>query len=157
VQLKDGGLGRLRRREANGGQHIFELLAGPSCTDALFRLPNADDLYGTFADRAVVAQFSHASRASATHDQRMRPVIRPPQLVNIAVETRNQHDSHCHPPDAPRSLHDCGTQTVAVIVLAPSTGASGLIPVRPGMAPSPLLLAGGFDARPRRGYQLRSF
>jgi hypothetical protein len=30
VQLKDGGLGRLRRREANGGQHIFELLSGPS-------------------------------------------------------------------------------------------------------------------------------
>jgi hypothetical protein len=32
VQLKDGGLGRLRRREANGGQHIFELLAGPCLT-----------------------------------------------------------------------------------------------------------------------------
>jgi hypothetical protein len=44
MQLKDGGLGRLRRREANGGQHIFEVLAGPSCTDALFRLPDADDV-----------------------------------------------------------------------------------------------------------------
>ena len=44
VQLKDGGLGGLRRREASRGQHIFELLAGPSCTDALFRLPDADDV-----------------------------------------------------------------------------------------------------------------
>ena len=86
VQLKDSGLGRLRRREANGGQRIFELLASPSCTDARFRLPDADDVSGTFADRAVVAQLSDTSRTSATHDRRMRPVIRPPQLVNIAVE-----------------------------------------------------------------------
>ena len=97
MQLKDGDLGGLRRREASGRQHIFELLAGPSRTDALLRLPDADDVKGTFADRTVVAQFSHASRTSATHDQRMRSVIRLPQLVHIAVETRNQHDSQCRP------------------------------------------------------------
>jgi hypothetical protein len=32
-----------------------------------------DQVQGTFADRAVVAQLSHASRTPATHDQRMRP------------------------------------------------------------------------------------
>src|SRR5215212_11342129 len=74
VQLKDGDLGGLRRREANRGQQVFELLAGPPCTDALHRLPHPDQVQGTFADRAVVAQLSHASRTPSTHDQRMRPV-----------------------------------------------------------------------------------
>lgn len=69
--------------------HRVQTRSSDSQTPMMYRAP--------FADRAVVAQFSHASRASATHDQRMRPVIRRPQLVNIAVEPRNQHDSHCHP------------------------------------------------------------
>jgi len=75
VQLKKGELGGIRRREANRGQHVFELLADPPGADAFLRLLHPDQIQGTFADRAVVAQLSHASRTPATHDQRMRPVV----------------------------------------------------------------------------------
>src|SRR6266487_111642 len=62
-------------------------------------LPGTDDVQGSFANRAVVAQFPGASGAPAAHDQRVRPVVRLPQLFRVAVELGNQHDRHSLPPD----------------------------------------------------------
>jgi hypothetical protein len=42
TQLKDRDLGSRRRREASGGQYVFEVRAGPPGTDTLLGLPNAD-------------------------------------------------------------------------------------------------------------------
>ncbi len=140
VQLKDGDFGSLRCWKANRGQHVFELVASPARTDALLRLPHADDVQGAFADRAVVAQFPCARRAPAAHDQRMRPVVRLPQLVHIAVEAGNEHDSHSLPPNAPRARANCrrlsqalagaraGFRCIAVRVCCRDGRRSGRIP-----------------------------
>jgi hypothetical protein len=85
------------------GSRSFRLSrAGP-----VRQLAHTDDVQGSFTDRAVMAQFPGAGRAPAAHDQRMRPVVGPPQLVHVAVEAGNQHDSHSLPPDAPWPPANC--------------------------------------------------
>src|SRR6266566_5285354 len=101
VQLKDGDIGSLWGWEANRGQHVFKVLASPTRAAPLLRLPNPNDVQGSVADRAVMAQLPGASRAPAAHDQRMCAVVGLPQLIYVAVEAGNQHDSHSLPPNAP--------------------------------------------------------
>src|SRR5216683_2726130 len=107
VQLKDCDIGSLWGWEANRGEYVFEFLAGPTRADPLLRLPHTDDVQGSVADRAVMAQLPGASRAPAAHDQRMRPVVRLPQLAHVAVEAGNQHDGHSLPPNAPWPRANC--------------------------------------------------
>src|SRR5216683_453070 len=99
AQLKDCDIGSLWGWEANRGEYVFEFLAGPTRADPLLRLPHTDDVQGSVADRAVMAQFPGAGRAPAAHDQRMCPVVGLPQLVYVAVEAGNQHDGHSLPPN----------------------------------------------------------
>jgi hypothetical protein len=69
----------------------------------------------------VVAQFSHASRASRLMINACALSYAPLNWSTSPSNRAINMTATATPPDAPRSLDDCGTQTVAVIVLAPST------------------------------------
>jgi hypothetical protein len=57
---------------------------------------------GTFADRAVVAQLSHASGTSATHDQRVRLSCARFSLSTSPSKRASNMTPTSTPPDAPR-------------------------------------------------------
>jgi hypothetical protein len=58
--------------------------------------PNADQVESVLVKRAVMPQL--ARRAATIHDDSMRLVVGPSQPINIARESRDQHNSHTRLP-----------------------------------------------------------
>src|SRR6266536_1221575 len=94
VEFENSHIGSLRRRKPDRSQDLLELITRPAAADVLFGHPDPNDVEGAISERAVVAQFAEAGRPAPPPDQLVRPVVRPGQLLHVAVKPCDQQCRH---------------------------------------------------------------
>ena len=87
---RDGS--RVEGWEARVGKRLLELLAVESPSQVLLGLPDADDVQSPLVKGAMMPEL--AGWPAALHDESMRIVVGPLQLLDVAIEACDQHDLH---------------------------------------------------------------
>ena len=90
MEVENRDIGALWRRESIRNQHLFQLSARPATSELLRGFPDANYEKSAIPDCTVVPQLAELSCPSAAHDRRVCSVVRPRQLLDVAIKPGNQ-------------------------------------------------------------------